>query len=256
MKSFLSGWKEAQRKLTPADHTLWLFDYDGTLTPIALRPEWAILDPKVRHLLRTLSRRFPHRVGVISGRPLSQLHRHVRLKGLIYGGDHGSDIQGPHVQRQRVLSKAARGKLLKLKHTLEEGVAGIPGMWVEDKNWTVCLHYRETRRRDQQRVKKILESARELVQAIGFTVLEGRKVFEIIPDARWNKGEAVRWLKKKLGASRVFYVGDDATDETVFRRLGSNDVTVRVGPRLKTHAAYRLRNPKEVAQVIRKVLSL
>lgn len=256
MKSLLTAWDQVRRKLSPANKTLWLFDYDGTLTPIALRPEWATLDPYVRSQLRALARRYPHRVGVISGRPVSQVRRHVRLRNLIYGGDHGSDIRGPHFQRQRALSPSVRTKLLTLKHRLEKAVVGVPRMWVEDKTWTVCIHYRETRPADQRRVLKILDSVRQVVLALGFTVLEGRKVFEILPNAHWNKGEAVLWLKKKLRVKHVFYVGDDATDETVFRRLGSNDVTVHVGPRPKTHAAYHLRNPQEVSQVIRKVLNL
>jgi len=84
-------------------------------------------------------------------------------------------------------------------------------------------------------------------------ITEGKKVWEIKPPVKWNKGEAVLWIlkkiKKKKGEKIIpFYFGDDQTDEDAFASLKRNGYTIRVGhPKgYRSKAKYFLRNTEVV----------
>ncbi len=255
MKKILGDWKEAHRRLARPDKVLWLFDFDGTLAPIARRPAAASMPPVVRGLLRRLVRRFPRNVGIVSGRPVNQLIRKTGIPGLMYVGTHGFDIKGPAIRWRRAVPAARLKSLNQLYFELKRLVREIPGLQIEDKRWALTVHYREIRLRDQPRAAAVILYIRNLAAWSGFKVQEGLKAFEILSDASWNKGHAVRLLKKSRHLSRVFYAGDDVTDEAVFRILKRADVSVHVGEGLSC-AEYVLRNQKDITSLLGRILAL
>jgi trehalose-phosphatase len=90
---------------------------------------------------------------------------------------------------------------------------------------------------------------RQLVQqalaqaACPFHVTEEHHVYEIRPQVSWSKGQAVRWIKDKIGRpeSLLFYVGDDQTDEDVFTAIPEG-ITIKVGGATPTAAHYSLKS--------------
>lgn len=88
----------------------------------------------------------------------------------------------------------------------------------------------------------------------GVKVTPGKHVVEISVTTT-DKGEAVTWLREHTGAERVCYLGDDVTDETVFRVLGDGDLSIKVGPG-ETAAAYRIESPADVAIVLTRLADL
>jgi trehalose 6-phosphate phosphatase len=205
-------------------------DYDGTLSPIAARPEEARLPAPTRRVLSALAALCP--VAIVSGRARADVESLVGLEGIVYAGCHGFDIAGPgitpprHPDAERALPTIAF-----LAAALRAKLGGIDGVLVEDKRYSVAVHTRRVApgREDEVRAEVVAHAARH--PAVRLT--GGKKVLELQPRADWDKGRAVLWL---LGALRLdrpdvvpIYMGDDQTDEDAFRALAGIGVGIVVG---------------------------
>jgi trehalose 6-phosphate phosphatase len=241
-------------------------DFDGTLSPIVERPEDAALHDAVVEPLRRLTQRSDTVVAVVSGRGLADARSRVGIDGLYYAGNHGFEIEGPDVDRVHPAAEAARPKLDACVASLEEALADEPGTEVEDKRWTLSIHYRRAEREGaEDRVRAAIDACRRP----GLRVTEGKKVFEVRPDVDWDKGRAVEFLLDVLtgqdgaddgpgaqipGAPRLpaIFIGDDTTDEDAFavvKQLGGG-IVVGDPPPAGTRALSWLRGPGEVAELI------
>jgi trehalose-phosphatase len=88
--------------------------------------------------------------------------------------------------------------------------------------------------------------------------MDGKKVYELLPDIDWNKGKAVLWLLETLGLegrnALPVYIGDDRTDEDAFRALEKRGVAILVSEHPQVTAAnYWLKNPEEVQRFLQQV---
>jgi trehalose 6-phosphate phosphatase len=88
--------------------------------------------------------------------------------------------------------------------------------------------------------------------------LDGKKVYELLPNIDWNKGKAVAWLLETLGLEsrsggiRPIYIGDDSTDEDAFRALEQRGIGILVSDQSQPTAAhYSLYDPGEVERFLR-----
>jgi trehalose 6-phosphate phosphatase len=224
-------------------------DYDGTLTPIVSRPEQATLSISTRQVLRELADLVP--VAILSGRDLDDVRRLVDIDGIVYAGSHGFDIAGPRGLRKQVATEFLSIIDLAEKE-LKEKLAGIPGALVERKRFSIAAHYRNVAGSDvskvEQAVNKVAADHGELRR------IDNKKVYELQPNIDWNKGKAVLWLLQALELEGVFpiYIGDDLTDEDVFRALKERGagIVVNKQPRL-TAARYALKDPVEVERFLR-----
>ena len=104
-------WELFSSDIRTASHILLLSDYDGTLSPIASRPEEAILPPEVREQLYALTKKPAFRVGIISGRSLSEVKALVGIEGIYYAGNHGLEMEGPGLKFINPAAKATQAKL-------------------------------------------------------------------------------------------------------------------------------------------------
>lgn len=238
-----------------AGRMLVALDFDGTLSPIVPRPGDAALLEEVVAPLRRLAGREDTVVAIVSGRGLGDVRARVRLDGLYYAGNHGFEIEGPGVDRVHESARAARPELEAAASALAAALAGEPGVEVEDKRWTLTVHYRRAERDGADaRVRAAVERHG---RRPGLRVTEGKKVFEIRPDVEWDKGAATRFLLDTLGGAGplpAIFIGDDRTDEDAFavvRDLGGGIV---VGPPPPgTHAVAWAEGPEEVAALIREL---
>lgn len=256
MRELFNHWDKARRVLAPPNRVLWLFDFDGTLAPIVKHPDGAIMRPAIRSLLQKLERRFPGRVGMLSGRPLKHLRQKTGIKNLIYGGAQGFEIKGPRFTRDHPLPPRRRQRFRAWIRAQRRAIVNFPGVWIEDKKWTSCIHFRQASLHDRRGLRAFLRKSCNQARQLGFKSQKGLESLEFYSDARWNKGKAARWLKTKCRATIVFYVGDDATDETVFRALEKSGVTVRIGPSRISKAKYYLRRQSESEALLKRILTL
>ena len=69
-----------------------MLDYDGTLSPIAQRPDLATLPPETRAVLERLANHPDVFVAIISGRSQANVKEMVGIEGITYAGNHGMEI--------------------------------------------------------------------------------------------------------------------------------------------------------------------
>jgi trehalose 6-phosphate phosphatase len=210
-------------------NVLAAFDYDGTLAPIAATPEQARMRESTRELFRRLSDSFP--TVVISGREQADVDGRLEGLGLFAViGNHG--IEPWHVR------KAYRAQAARWGAALRQSLRGLEGVWVEDKRYSVAAHYRQAARPAAAR-RRVLAVAAALP---GARIVTGKKVCNVLPRDAPDKGAALDMARVALGCDAAIYVGDDDTDEDVFRLQPDWPLlTVRVGPRRGTRAAFHLR---------------
>ena len=215
-----------------------LLDVDGTLAPIAARPELAAVPEETRAELRRLVARYAL-VAAVSGRTGEDAARLVGVEGPVYVGVHGLEL-APDAERWR-------GPL----HEFAESVD-----WpVEDKGLAIVFHYRGSQ--DEEAARERLQGVAADARELGLVPLFGRKVLEVRPPVEMDKGTAVRMLLEERGLERALYAGDDTTDLDAFRGLDGLELAVRVavasaeGPRELVDAAdLVVESPEELARLL------
>jgi trehalose 6-phosphate phosphatase len=261
----LSVWSEVIEQLKNASNIMLMTDYDGTLTPIVERPEKADLPVTTRILLKSLGNQPRITLGVISGRSLADLKEKIGLNGIIYAGNHGLEMEGPNLSFVNPQAEQLRPIVRTLSHLLTKVFAIIEGIRVEDKGLTLSIHYREVAEGRYSEVRDLFDHAVSGAIATGkVRVTHGKKVFEIKPDVRWNKGKAIQLIMKQCGkgdrlsANLPIYLGDDVTDEDGFafvEKYGQG-ITIFVGaPTTNSIARYYLNSTEEVDEFLGKLLT-
>jgi len=231
-------------------------DYDGTLTPIVSRPEDAWLSESMRETLRSLAARLP--VAILSGRDLDDVRGRVHVDGIVYAGSHGFDIAGAG-GLHRELGAAYLPMLEAAERELREALDEIPGAQLERKHFSVAAHYRNVNENDASGVAAAVDAVATRHRQL--RRINGKKVYELLPDIDWNKGKAVLWLLETLELERgnafPIFIGDDRTDEDAFSALEKRGIGILVTEQQQVTAAnYWLNNPEEVERFLRELIAL
>ena len=230
----------APKPLRLAEAALFL-DLDGTLAPIAARPQDVRPDSRRTRLLETLQEALGGRLAVVSGRTLADIDRILEGRVTCVSAIHGL------VRRDRDGSLHEPEPHPGLGHAvarLREFAAGDAGLIVEEKGASVAIHFRLAR----ARAAEARALAQRLAAETGLTLQEGDMVEELRTPGP-SKGDSIRDFMGTpafKGATPVF-AGDDATDEHGFeevKRLGGFGVLV--GRPRETHAVFGLRNVEDV----------
>ncbi|KAL0368812.1 UNVERIFIED_CONTAM: putative trehalose-phosphate phosphatase D [Sesamum calycinum] len=236
-------------------------DYDGTLSPIVEDPDRAFMTSEMREAVRDVAKFFP--TAIVSGRCRAKVYNFVKLSELYYAGSHGMDIKGPakghRKGNQTVLCQPARKFLPMIDEVyrcLIEKIEHIPGAKVENNKFCLSVHYRcvEEKRWGElaDQVKSVIKNYQQL------RLSQGRKVLEIRPTIKWDKGNALEFLLESLGYAEtndVFpvYIGDDRTDEDAFKVLRNRGqgigILVSKTPK-ETNASYTLKEPSEASYAV------
>ena len=251
------SWGEIRKKLAGRKIHLFL-DFDGTLTPVRKRPDMAKLSTEVSSILADLAIHMP--LAIVSGRDRDDVTALVGTEGLFYAGCHGFDINDPRVPSLPVLEgQCTREDITGLGSVVAEAIAGFSDVVLKVKAWAIAIHYRSASAKEARSLESVLL---KLIKPLSqFRISQGDRVLEIVPNVRWDKGEAVLWLReqfeKQYGRGEAIYIGDDTSDEDAFRALKDNGITILVADTHRaTAAAYRLLNPKDVAWFLSELLLL
>lgn len=242
-------------------------DYDGTLSPIVENPDQAYMAPEMREAVKNVAKYFP--TAIVSGRCRAKVYNFVRLSELYYAGSHGMDIKGPSSRKhqkgnQNVLCQPAKEFLPMMTEVygiLLEKTKSIPGANVENNKFCLSVHFRRVEEQSwgdlADRVKSVLKDYPKLC------LTQGRKVLEIRPTIKWDKGKAIEFLMKSLGYENSkdvlpIYIGDDRTDEDAFRVLRKREqgfgILVSKIPK-ETEAVYTLQEPSEVMYFLQRLVA-
>ncbi|MFQ5442263.1 MAG: bifunctional alpha,alpha-trehalose-phosphate synthase (UDP-forming)/trehalose-phosphatase [Thermodesulfobacteriota bacterium] len=226
--------------------TFLFLDYDGTLTPIVSTPDMARLSKEIRSLILRLREKAP--VAIISGRSLEDVKERVGIEDIIYAGNHGAEIWDGEKTVVSQDHTEKRVLLEKLIGRLEEALAHIHGVIVEDKGVTASIHFRMVKPRDLAEFLDLFSQAVEGSET-SFRITSGKKVLEIRPLDIWNKGDAVNWINQNFYPGRkTIYVGDDTTDEDAYLAIKDGGLSLSVGT--SPESDYFLKDQSEIKRLL------
>ena len=213
-----------------------LLDVDGVLAPIVQHPDDAHMPESTRRPLIEVARRYGT-VACVSGRRASDARRIVSLGSIAYLGSHGSEVLMPGAiapQLDRELQAWTRRVQNFAEDAFDERLRRLR-VRLEDKEAIAALHWRGVP--DEDEAEAAIKDVAAAAEKAGFTSHWGRKVLEIRPPVRIDKGAGIVNLLRDRQLGAALYVGDDTTDLDAFRGLtelvegGRLETAVRVGVR-------------------------
>lgn len=275
----------ATRALAAAGGALLVVcDFDGTLAPISPDPLAPTILPSARHALRRLARaarRRPDRLAlaILSGRTALDVAGRVRVGGLTYLGDHGSqggDLPARVAAERLVVAHDPRlaghhATARRLGDEVERMLGDAAWLYVEPKGPSVAFHFRAADDAPAARAR-ILAALDDAAAALPATLrgprfrrVEGRRIVEMRPEEAGAKGEAVMRLLRWHRSTAALVIGDDRADAEAFevvareraegRLAGSLLLGVHgareVPPELLAAADFILPEPEATAVVLR-----
>jgi trehalose 6-phosphate phosphatase len=243
-----------------------LLDVDGVLAPIVQQPDDAHMPETTRRPLIEVARRYGT-VACVSGRRASDARRIVALGSIAYLGSHGSEVLRPGAiapELDRDLQAWTRRVQAFAHDAFGEKLRRLR-VRLEDKEAIAALHWRGTP--DEDEALAAVEDVAEAAEKAGFVAHWGRKVLEIRPPVRIDKGAGLVGLLRDTDLAAAVYVGDDTTDLDAFRGLtelqemGRLDYALRVGVRsdespsaLQDEADTMVEGPEGVRELLRALL--
>ncbi len=254
MKYFWNHRNSFKTKIKNAKKIFLALDYDGTLSTIVKNPKQAFLSSQTRTLLKQLCKT-PHlQLAIVTGRSMQDIQKLVGIQDIIYIANHGFEISANTKTWIHPQAKKSIPLLNQALLELHERLNAIPGILIENKKVTASIHYRKTpsrlTKKIQMEINKILSNHPKI-----FKKTDGKKVFEIRPNINWDKGQALKKVLRKKYSSKnqplTLFLGDDQTDEDVFRMLTQKDLGIRVGYASTSHADLYVRNTPEVSRLLK-----
>jgi len=183
--------------------------------------------------------------AVISGRAFPDISARLAGAGIQHVfGNHGLEsAEGgvPHVQVRRWLVP------------LRAQLGGEPGVVIEDKGYSLTLHYRAARNRP-----RAIDAIHRVVDTLpGVRAIDGLEAVNLLPRAGANKGVALHRALEISACETMLYIGDEQTDEDAFGAFGSDRLlAIRVGRSHTSRARYHLESQSSVDSLLRALLEV
>ena len=235
-----------------AKKRVFFIDYDGTLTGFKIDPQKASPDKSLFKLLDQLNEKEGNDIYLISGRDKETFGRWFLPKKYNMIAEHGVWIS-ENGEEFRMLENVNKDWMEKIYPVLESFVDRTPGSFIEEKNYSLAWHYRNTD--PDFGANRAAELNTVLTSLIGnddISVLNGNKVMEI-KSSNVNKGRAAMRVLPQKDYDFIFAIGDDWTDEFMFQELPEEAVTVKVGMQ-KTKAKFYIESVSGVRGFLEKFI--
>jgi trehalose 6-phosphate synthase/phosphatase len=229
-------------------------DYDGTLTSFKNDPQMAFPDSSLYDIIRNLTADGRNDVTIISGRDRDTLERwfdghHVNLivEHGVWSKRYGGEWE--------MIAPVNVDWKTNVRPVMESYVDRTPGSFIEDKNYSMVWHYRKSE--PEQGLLRANELKDELMNMIAnrnLEIMEGNKVIEV-KNGGINKGAAALRFLGHEPYNFIMAVGDDWTDEFMFKELPDTTITIKVGM-VNTVARYKIESVDAVRAFLRKIVGL
>ena len=236
------------------NRSLWVFDFDGTLSPIVDDRQAARIHPMCRELLKRLARMPMQFVVVLSSREIEDLAGRVPLPRVILGGASGLEwrLPGGHRIHPGDPFVARREKVRRILDPLLSRLSFIPGVDVEDKGWSVAIHHRHVLPEVVAMLEPLLK---ELEGTTDVRVYRGPSVAEVQLLRNASKSFGVRTICRIIGFDpskiRILYAGDDESDAVAMRWvLRKGGIAFSVGDAVRVPGARVVENPAALARAV------
>ncbi len=227
-------------------------DYDGTLVPFSKHPTLAIPNADLISLLSDISSDVRTDVTIISGRDSYTLEKWFNDLPVNLVAEHGASVRMKNEKwrHQREIDQSWKPLV---RPTMELYAQRSPGSFLEEKTHTLAWHYRNV---DPElgfiRSRELLDNLQHLVRNTPLQIIDGNKVIEVRISGV-DKGSVARQFLNGESYDFILAVGDDKTDEDMFKALSDEAVTVKIGPG-HTVAQYNLSNQLEVIHLLNQLI--
>lgn len=227
-------------------------DYDGTLVPFTKYPKLAIPNRELLTLLRRIAGEVDTDITIISGRDSATLENWFDALSVNLVAEHGASIR---LKKGKWIHHREMDQSWKplMRPTMELYAQRSPGSFVEEKTHTLAWHYRNV---DQElgfiRSRELLDNLYHLVRNTPLQVIDGNKVIEIRISGV-DKGSVAKQFLESGTYDFIMAVGDDKTDEDMFKALAEKAITIKIGTG-QTAAQYNLTAQQEVIHLLNQLI--
>ncbi len=222
---------------------LLLFDYDGTLISFAQKPEDAKPDVELKRLLLLLAKRRKNHLAIVSGRDRLTMEQWLGDIPCTLVAEHGAWIREDARsgwEAQKTVSAEWKTQVMPILKTYE---ARVPGSLVEEKEFGLAWHYRKANPElGEIRSCELFDNLNEFLANTDLQLMHGKKVIEVRPGGI-NKGQAAQNLLMLDSYDFVLAIGDDWTDEDLFKALPEGAYSIKIGYDT-TRARFFLDSPR------------
>jgi len=240
-EQLLKDFKKAVRRLI-------FLDYDGTVAPFASHPQMAKPSEQLLKILKDISDDPTNTIILVSGRDKDTLQDWFGLLDAGLVAEHGVWIKEKS-ENWRLAKPLTNDWKLRLRPALEMYADRLPGAFVEEKEFSIVWHYRGA---DPElaflRAKELMDDLVNFTANIDVQVLQGSKVVEV-RCAGVNKGIAGMYFISKNNFDFMLAMGDDYTDEDLFKVLPETAYSIKVGL-AHSYAKFHLRSHVEAIKLL------
>lgn len=217
-------------------HRLIILDYDGTLVGFTSDPQDSIPTPELNNLLTAMVSDGKNTVVICSGRDHETLEKWFGHLPLGLAAEHGAFLKEKGVWHEKLHREIWNEEIIRI---LRQFIDKTPGAMLEMKRTSLVWHYRNVNSwlgfvREQQ----LTEALKQPCQKLGLQIMRGNKIVEIKPP-ECTKGGVIRMLLKHGQYDFLMAIGDDVTDEDMFRAMPAEAFTIKIG-NISGYARYNL----------------
>ena len=234
-----------------AGKALIMLDYDGTLVQFADDARKAAPTQHVLSLLKSIAAGGNNEVVITSGRDRSTLDRWFGALDLSLVAEHGVLIKdrGEEWRFLRPLTSDWKPGIIPI---LRDYADRLPGSQIEEKEFSVVWHYRKAETDFAKlRIAELFDNLSRLTANADIQVYRGNKIIEI-KNSGVNKGSAAAHFISRSSPDFILAMGDDYTDEDMFRSLPKEAYSIRVGM-AQSNARFNLRSTEEALKLLEKL---
>lgn len=222
----ISDVEAIKSRYSQAHKRLILLDYDGTLTPITTRPEDAIPTQELLNVLGKLANDTANKVVINSGRDHHTLDKWLGKLPVSLAAEHGALYKENGVWHNYNISVEWSDELLSILNLF---VKKTPGSRLEEKKTAIAWHYREVDAwLGTLRAQQIVNALVPICSRLNMQIIQGNKVIEL-KSPYYTKGSEVSRQLQISNYDFILAMGDDTTDDDMFRALSSNAETIKIG---------------------------
>lgn len=230
--------RELTEKFNKAGKKILFLDYDGTLVGFKNNPQKASPDGELYEILDKLAARPDTELVLISGRDKETFTSWFGNKPYSLVVEHGVWSRKPGEDWEFPEYVTAEWKVL-VRPVLELFADRTPGTFIEEKNYSLVWHYRNT---DQelgiQRAIELKDELMSLLSNFNLEIMEGNKVIEV-KNSGINKGKAAVRFLRNTEHDFILAAGDDWTDEYLFQELPDDIWSIKIGAnKTRAHFSY------------------
>lgn len=243
MQSILTAYRQAV-------HRLIMLDYDGTLVGFTGEPQDSVPTPELNQLLSAFVSDNKNTVVICSGRDRDTLERWFGHLPLQLAAEHGAFYKDNGNWQEQIHGELWNDEIIRI---IRQIIDKTPGSMLEIKRTSLVWHYRNVNNwlgyvREQQ----LIDALRQPCEKLGLQIMQGNKIVEIKPP-QCTKGAVVRMLLENNRFDFLMAIGDDSTDEDMFKAMPPQAVTIKIG-NLSENARYNLYAQSQTLPFLRRLL--